>query len=189
MAAPSKFNPEYHIPWAWSLAIRGATDVDIASEFGVSERTINRWKFIYDANGKPVVDENGEKVLSEFGKILALGKVPADAQVEQALFKRATGFTVKEEEKIVEVGPDGSIKPVRVKTTERYFPPDTMAAMYWLNNRTRKTGDWTQKQVVTFDSTVDFQAQMRSIADLINNPVANRELPDSNPAPTKDEKK
>lgn len=189
MAAPSKFNPEFHIPWAWSLAIRGATDQDIADEFGVSERTINRWKYQYDKDGKPLVDGNGEKILSEFGEILAVGKVPADAQVEQALFKRATGFTVKEEEKIVEVGPDGKVKPVRVRTTERYFPPDTMAAMYWLNNRSRKTGDWTQKQVVSFDSTVDFQAQMRSIADLINNPAANRELPDSSPAPTKDEKK
>lgn len=61
MAAPTKFNPDIHMDWAWSLAIRGATDQDIADAFHVSERTINRWKYETDASGKPITDENGEK--------------------------------------------------------------------------------------------------------------------------------
>ena len=30
MAAQLKYNPEYHDDWAWSLAIKGATDKEIA---------------------------------------------------------------------------------------------------------------------------------------------------------------
>lgn len=30
MAAPLKYNQAYHDDWAWSLAIKGATDVEIA---------------------------------------------------------------------------------------------------------------------------------------------------------------
>lgn len=89
MAAPTKFNPDIHMDWAWSLAIRGATDQDIADAFHVSERTINRWKYETDASGKPITDENGEKVLSEFGKLLACAKEAADAKVEKCLSNAA----------------------------------------------------------------------------------------------------
>lgn len=36
MAAPLKYNQAYHDDWAWSLAIKGATDVEIAEAFGIS---------------------------------------------------------------------------------------------------------------------------------------------------------
>lgn len=160
MAAPAKFNPDYHIPWAWSLAIRGATDQEIADEFGVSERTINRWKYVYDEDGKAVVDANGDKVLSEFGKTLLVGKKPADAKVERSLYERCIGFTTVDEEKILEYDTDGSVKPVKVRTTKKKVPPDVMAIMYWLNNRSRKTGDWSQRQ--------DVMLRTSSEADLSN---------------------
>lgn len=201
MAAPTKFNPEFHIPWAWSLAIRGATDKEIADEFGVSERTINRWKYIYekveasitDKNGqpvldkdgkptvkelvRPVVDDNGEKVLSEFGKTLLTGKKPADAKVERSLYERCIGFTAVDEERILEYDTDGSVKPVRVRTTKKRIPPDVMAIMYWLNNRSRDTGEWSQKQEnVVNRSTEEIQKSVKTIADLINNPSPDREV-------------
>lgn len=40
MPTPLKYNPAYHDDWAWSLAIKGATDQDIADAFHVSRRTI-----------------------------------------------------------------------------------------------------------------------------------------------------
>lgn len=123
MAAPTKFNPDIHMDWAWSLAIRGATDQDIADAFHVSERTINRWKYETDASGKPITDENGEKVLSEFGKLLACAKEAADAKVEKCLFQRCTGFDHTEEERILEYNPDGSVKPVKVRTVKKRVPP------------------------------------------------------------------
>ena len=36
MPALSKYNPEYHDDWAWSLAIKGATNDEIAEAFGIS---------------------------------------------------------------------------------------------------------------------------------------------------------
>ena len=44
MPALSKYNPEYHDDWAWSLAIKGATNDEIAEAFGISTRTFIRWK-------------------------------------------------------------------------------------------------------------------------------------------------
>ena len=172
MAAPAKFNPDFHIPWAWSLAIRGATDQEIADEFGVSERTVNRWKYVYDEDGKAVVDANGDKVLSEFGKTLLVGKKPADAKVEKKLYERCLGYTYTEEEKILEYGTDGSVKPVKVRTVKKEVPPDVMAIMYWLNNRSRKTGEWSQRQDVMLRTSTEAdlsnlsEEELRKLASL-----------------------
>ena len=196
MAAPAKFNPDYHIPWAWSLAIRGATDQEIAGEFGVSERTVNRWKYVYKKvevlvmgkDGKPALDENGyavtkeevqvvldddgEKVLSEFGKALQVGKKAADAKVERKLYERCLGYSYTEEEKILEYNTDGSVKPVKVRTVKKEVPPDVMAQMYWLNNRSRKTGEWSQRQDVMLRTSTEAdlsnlsEEELRKLASL-----------------------
>lgn len=144
-----KFNPKYHIDWAWSLAIKGATDADLANAFGVSERTINRWKYEYDNSGNMIIGEDGQRVLSAFGKALMEGKEIADAKVEKCLYKRAIGYDIEEEERIVEYNADGSVKPIKVKRNKKPVPPDVMAIMYWLNNRKKNTGEWSQKQEIT----------------------------------------
>ena len=51
-------------------------------------------------------------------------------RVENALFKRATGYTEIVTE-IIEGGKDGR----RVKTTEKHIPPDTASIIFWLKNR------------------------------------------------------
>ena len=115
----AKYNPKYHVNWAWSLAIKGAVDTEIADAFGVSVRTIHRWK----------------KEHPEFAEMLSTGKDAADANVEKKLFERATGYDWEEKENIVEVGQDGQPKPLKVRTIKKHIPPDVMAQMYWLNNR------------------------------------------------------
>ena len=173
MAAPPKYNSKYHDPWAFSLACSGATEEDIAEAMGIARMTVDRWKYVwekrqipvYDKEGNPVLDENGaqtykpkwvpvtnddgERILSSFGEELFKGKKIADAQIEQSLFKTATGFTVEEKEEIVEVGRDGRPKPLKIRKITRNVPPNVMAQMYWLNNRSRKNGKWSQKQEVT----------------------------------------
>lgn len=120
MAAPLKYDPKFHDDWAWSLAIKGATDAEIAKAFKVSRRTLDRWK-----NDHP-----------SFEEALNAGKEIADAKVEKSLYQRAIGYETKDTENIVEVDPrTGESKPVRVKTVTKQIAPDTMAAMYWLNNR------------------------------------------------------
>lgn len=133
MAGTTKYNPDYHDDWAWSLAVKGATDQEIADAFGVSARTINRWKRDH----------------ASFLKKMGVGKAAADAKVEAALFKRAVGYEVEDSETLSETDASGQQKPLRVKRTKKHIPPDTMAAMYWLNNRARKSGEWSQKQDVS----------------------------------------
>lgn len=119
MAAPTKYNSAYHDDWAWSLAIKGADDNEIAEAFGVSVRTIHRWKKEYDS----------------FEQALMSGKDQADAKVEKKLYERAIGYKYTETEKVLEMDADGNRKPLKVRTIEKQCPPDVLAQMYWLNNR------------------------------------------------------
>ena len=119
MAAPLKYNQEYHDDWAWSLAIKGATDEEIAEAFGISVRTLHRWKKSYGS----------------FTEALLAGKDQADAKVEKKLYERAVGYRYTEKESVIEVDADGNRKPLKVKTTEKECPPYVLAQMYWLNNR------------------------------------------------------
>ena len=132
MPSTSKYNPEYHDSWAWSLAIKGATDEEIADAFGISRRTFIRWKQAHES----------------LAEMTMQGKEIADSRVEKALYQRAIGFEVTDTERIVDVDSDGNTKPVRVRNTTKNYPPDTMAIMYWLNNRSKRTGEWAQRQEV-----------------------------------------
>ena len=80
MPTPLKYNPAYHDDWAWSLAIKGATDQDIADAFHVSRRTIIRWRQTYPS----------------FNTACQSGKEVADAKVKKSLFERAVGFEYQE---------------------------------------------------------------------------------------------
>lgn len=50
----------------------------------------------------------------------------------------ATGYEYTEEKKIVEVGADGNVKPVRVETTKKHVQPSVAAQCFWLKNRQRE---------------------------------------------------
>lgn len=137
MPAQLLYNHDYHDDWAWSLALKGATDQELAEAFGVSKRTILRWK-----NEHP-----------SFAEAYQRGKDVADAKVKKALYQRAIGYEVIEKESTVDVDPKtGESKPVRVKTITKQIAPDTMAIMYWLNNRSK--GEFAQRQEVTLGGEV-----------------------------------
>ena len=137
MPAQLLYNPDYHDDWAWSLALKGATDQELAEAFGVSKRTILRWK-----NEHP-----------SFAEAYQRGKDVADAKVKKALYQRAIGYEVIEKESTVDVDPKtGESKPVRVKTITKQIAPDTMAIMYCLNNRSK--GEFAQRQEVTLGGEV-----------------------------------
>lgn len=134
MPTNRKYNSNYHNDWAWSLAIKGDTNEEIAEAFGISKRTFIRWRKLYPELDKAVLD----------------GKNAADAKVEKSLYQRAMGYTVTEKETIVDTDQDGNVKPVRVKNITKNIPADTMACIYWLNNRQRKY--WSQKQEVSLSN-------------------------------------
>lgn len=123
MARPTDYRQEY-AEQARKLCLLGFTDKQLAVFFGVNESTINRWKDKYP----------------EFCKSIKSGKVIADAQVSESLFKRATGIEVTE----VEVRDDGKKKVKRV--TKKHIPPDPTAQIFWLKNRQPEL--WRDKPTV-----------------------------------------
>lgn len=140
MPAQKKYNPSYHDAWAWSLAIKGATDQEIADAFGVSRQTIIRWS--------KTKNEKGDEVLTSFGEALQTGKEAADAQVEKKLYERCLGYEHDEVKRILKADASGRQSLEKTEVTHKTVPPDTMAIMYWLNNRKRRTGEWSQRQDV-----------------------------------------
>lgn len=110
---PSKFKPEF-LDQARKLAQLGATDREIGDFFGVDERTINRWKADHPA----------------FCQSLKVGKEGADNRVEQALYRRALGYS----HDAVKIAVNAQGEVTQVPFVE-HFPPDTTAAIFWLKNR------------------------------------------------------
>lgn len=134
---PFGYNPKYHVDWAWSMAVKGATDQEIADAFGISRMTLHRWK----------------REFPELKEAMENAKATADARVEKSLYKRALGYEMVETEEIAEVDDEGFRKVTAVKTKTKQVAPDTMAIMYWLNNR--KRGQWAQKQEVQVTASND----------------------------------
>ena len=123
MARPTKYQPEY-AEQARKYCLLGATDIELASFFEVSEDTIYEWK----------------KVHQEFSEAIKKGKEQADANVADRLYQRAMGYEHPEVD--IRVA-DGVI--VQTPITKVYAP-DTAAAIFWLKNRQR--GKWREKQDV-----------------------------------------
>lgn len=111
---------------ARKLALLGMTDAEVAAFFGVAERTLNRWKLDHPA----------------FCHALNEGKVAADANVAESLYKRATGEFV-EFQKAYKNRETGAVEVVTLK---QWTPGDPGAAKLWLTNR--QPTKWRDKQAV-----------------------------------------
>lgn len=106
-------------------ARNGLTDEQIAKNLGISTDTFYRYK----------------KEYSDFSESLKKGKEIIDFEVENALLKRALGYTYEEE--TIEVLPNGSTKS---KTITKHIPGDTTAQIFWLKNR--KPEVWRDKTAI-----------------------------------------
>lgn len=109
---PSKYDPAYD-EQAEKLCRLGATDVDIADFFKVSESTLYRWKTAQES----------------FREAIKRTKEELDAQVEQSLFRRAMGYS-HPAVKFFQAG--GEI--IKQDYVEHY-PPDPTSLIFWLTNR------------------------------------------------------
>lgn len=96
----------------------GLTDEQIAHNMGVSRKTLAEWK----------------KKYGDIGDTLKKGKEIVDYEVENALLKKALGYTVKEQK----LTKDGELIEI-----EREIPPDTTAQIFWLKNR--RPDKWRDK--------------------------------------------
>ena len=106
----------------------GLTDDQIAKNIGINRDTLYRWK----------------KAHSDISDALKRGKEVIDRQVENALLKRALGYTYDE---ITFEGDD------EVKRVRKQVIPDTTAQIFWLKNR--KPEEWRDKREIVKDDDND----------------------------------
>lgn len=106
----------------------GLTDEQIAYNLGISINTFYRYKAEHN----------------EFCEALKKGKEVIDYQVENALLKRALGYTYDEITYEDE-------KPV--KKVVKQVAPDVTAQIFWLKNR--KPVEWRDKRAIEHSGTVD----------------------------------
>ena len=125
---------------AW--ARNGLTDEQIAGNMGINVRTLYNWK---------------KKSVRIF-QSLKVNKELADIEVENALRKKALGFRETEQtvsmRKTVESENGTRVREVTepvVMESERSYPPDTTAQIFWLKNR--KPEQWRDKQEQKVDMT------------------------------------
>lgn len=121
-------NPEGNIFWpdrvdhVKAIAARGLTDDEMAVMMGVSESLLDSWKKFYP----------------EFNKAIEEGRTLPDQQVIEALHRNAVGYTRTTD--VVVRGRKGA----EVIEAEIYYPGETAAQRYWLNNRQPK--NWKERQ-------------------------------------------
>lgn len=105
------------------IAMKGATDDEIADIFGVSRIAFQKWRKLYPT----------------FEKALDEGRTVVDADVVFKLYTQTQGFYYTEE---TAAGKDADVVEVR-----RYSKPDTAAMKYWLE--CRQPERWSSRTVIT----------------------------------------
>ena len=91
----------------------GLTDEQLAEKIGIAVSTLYDWK---------------NKFL-DISEALKKGKEIVDMEVENALLKRALGYSY------TEVMTEESTEGTKRRETVKFIPPDTTAQIFWLKNR------------------------------------------------------
>jgi len=128
---PTKYEGEVTCRIARAMAGMGATNVQIAREFGVSEETLNQWR----------------RTHSEFAESLRQSKLTPDEAVEKSLLQRALGYDATETS--LTRNPDGT---TTIKTTVHHVAPNVTAQIFWLKNR--RPDLWRDRQEVEHSGNV-----------------------------------
>ena len=118
------FNTKENMIRVEGWARQGLTDLQIAEKIGISVSTFYNWRRDHE----------------EFDAIVKRGKEVIDFEVEQALLKKALGYTYDEE---VHENDGSGLRLTKVTT--KHVPGDTTAQIYWLKNR--MPGLWRDTQL------------------------------------------
>ena len=102
----------------------GLTDEQIAKNIGISAKTLYRWKDLH----------------SPICQALKQGKEVVDREVENALLKRALGYTYNEVTQEADELGDLSV----TKVVTKQVSPDVTAQIFWLKNR--KPKEWRDRK-------------------------------------------
>jgi hypothetical protein len=120
---PTEYREKY-VEVAANMCLSGATDSELADEFGVTVTTLYNWRAKHP----------------QFLAALQYGKEHANDRVERSLYQRAVGFA----HDAVKITFDKEGNPLYAPYRE-YYPPDPGAAKLWLTNR--KPEDWRERVV------------------------------------------
>lgn len=106
----------------------GLVDKQIAENIGITEQTLNVWKKEYPS----------------FSEALKKGKEVVDRQVENALLKRALGYSYDE------ITNEGGVETKRVT---KEVAPDVTAQIFWMKNR--MPDKYREKQSIELSKPID----------------------------------
>lgn len=121
---------------AW--ARDGLTEEQIAHNMGISRKTLYEWKSKY----------------SDICDTLKRGKEVVDIQVENALLKRALGYSYKEVTREKVFNPEtGQYELMPTKEVTKEVVPDTTAQIFWLKNR--RPEQWRDKRDVSVEGKLN----------------------------------
>ena len=138
-------------------ARQGLTNEQIANNMGINVSTL------YDYINK----------YNEISNALKKGKEVVDFEVENALLKRALGYTITLKEQ--KVDKDGCIHDLQ---KDVHIPADTTAQIFWLKNR--MSVHWRDKIEVNNSNHEEINKQLLNIANLLNQPQKPRSEEDMN---------
>lgn len=109
----------------------GLTDEQIAKNIGIAARTLYDW----------------QKRFPQISQSLKRGKEVVDREVENALLKRALGYTYDETTKELQYDKETEKNVLVVtKVVTKEVIPDTTAQIFWLKNR--KPDVWNDKKIL-----------------------------------------
>ncbi|MDE2098701.1 MAG: helix-turn-helix domain-containing protein [Patescibacteria group bacterium] len=150
---PTEYRAEY-AQTAYRLTLLGCTDVQVAAAFDVSHQTLDAWK----------------KKFPRFLASIKSGKDQADARVAASLHSRAVGYS----------HPDTHIsqyegRVIKTKITKHY-PPDAVAAIFWLKNRQPKLWRDVHRHEVTGKDGAPVQIEDMSVEELRADMIRRGEL-------------
>lgn len=147
---------------------RGISVADICDNIGVSRSAFDKW-----VNKYP-----------ELRQAVESGREVSDLKVENAMFKRAIGYSyweiTKERKMIKKIDPEtGDEKIIHVmiptKKVLKHVIPDVNAQQYWLENR--MSNQWRRKPKDELDEN-ETNSQILSIVALLTNPQEERKIGD-----------
>ena len=116
----------------------GLTEEQIAHNMGIRRETLIEWKRKYP----------------NISNTLKRGKEIIDRQVENALLKRALGYSYKETTRELIFDKETGKTELKItKEVEKEVVPDTTAQIFWLKNR--KPEEWREKQEVQMSGAVN----------------------------------
>ena len=143
---------------------RGLTNEQIAENLGISEQSFTNYIKRYE----------------EFADAVDKGREETEIHVENALVKRALGYSYKEvtrERKLIlnpETG-EQEYKLVVTKSVTKHVVPDVGACQYYLEHRSPKRWEKVPQQYL--DST-QINNEIKSIAELLSHPLPERQIGD-----------